>query len=101
VGAAGAAAAFRGRAVALTNAPFRRISLILSGGNSYLTVTNPANETTKTFKVTSEIAIAISDGKSSQSLNLIEGTLVAVDVDLGDRRVAAKITVLPAIQEPP
>jgi hypothetical protein len=73
----------------------------LDAGNGYLTVTNPANETTKTFKVTSETAIATSDGKPSQLLNLIEGTLVVVDADPGDGKVAAKITVLPAAQEPP
>ena len=49
--------------------------------------------------MTSETAIATS-GKPSQLLNLIEGTLVVVDVDPGDGRVAAKIT-LPALQGPP
>jgi hypothetical protein len=73
----------------------------LDAGNGYLTVTNPAKEMTKTFKVMSETAIATSDGKPSQLLNLIEGTLVVVDADPGDGKVAVKITVLPAAQGPP
>ncbi len=73
----------------------------LDAGNGYLTVTNPANQTTKTFKVVSETVIVTADGKPSQLLNLIEGTLVAVDVDPGDGKLAAKITVLPDVQEPP
>ena len=52
----------------------------LDAGNGYLTVTNPANQTTQTFKVISETVIVTADGKPSQLLNLIEGTLVAVDV---------------------
>jgi hypothetical protein len=73
----------------------------LDAGNGYLTVTNPANQTTQTFKVISETVIVTADGKPSQLLNLIEGTLVAVDVDPGDGKLAAKITVLPDVQEPP
>lgn len=73
----------------------------LDAGNGYLTVTNPANQTTQTFKVLSETVIVTADGKPSQLLNLIEGTLVAVDVDPGDGKLAAKITVLPDVQEPP
>jgi hypothetical protein len=70
-------------------------------GNGYLSVTNPANQTTQTFKVLSETVIVNVDGKPSQLLNLIEGTLVAVVVDPGDGKLAAKITVLPDAQEPP
>lgn len=73
----------------------------LDAGNGYLTVTNPANQTTQTFKVLSETAIVTAEGKPSQLLSLIEGTLVSVDVDPGDGKVAAKITVLPDAQEPP
>jgi hypothetical protein len=73
----------------------------LDAGNGYLTVTNPESQTTQTFKVLSETAIVTADGKPSQLLNLIEGTLVSVDVDPGDGKVAAKITVLPDAQEPP
>ena len=73
----------------------------LDAGNGYLTVTNPANQTTQTFKVISETVIVTADGKPSQLLNLIEGTLVAVDADPGDGKLAAKITVLPDVQEPP
>jgi hypothetical protein len=63
-------------------------------------VAKPAHETEKTFKVTSETAIATSDGKPSQLRDLIECTLVVVRSDSGDGK-AAKITVLPAVQEPP
>ena len=49
----------------------------LDAGNGYLTVTNPANQTTQTFKVVSETVIVTADGKPSQLLNLIEGTLVS------------------------
>jgi hypothetical protein len=73
----------------------------LDAGNGYLSVTNPANQTTQTFKVLSETVIVNVDGKPSQLLNLIEGTLVAVVVDPGDGKLAAKITVLPDAQEPP
>ena len=73
----------------------------LDAGNGYLTVTNPVNQTTQTFKVISETVIVTADGKPSQLLNLIEGTLVAVVVDPGDGKLAAKITVLPDVQEPP
>jgi hypothetical protein len=73
----------------------------LDAGNGYLTVTNPANQTTQTFKVISETVIVTADGKPSQLLSLIEGTLVAVDVDPGGGKLAAKITVLPDVQEPP
>jgi hypothetical protein len=51
--------------------------------------------------VLSQTVIVNADGKPSQLLNLIEGTLVAVDVDPGDGKLAAKITVLPDAQEPP
>ena len=74
----------------------------LDAGNGYLSVTNPDNQTTQTFKVTSETIILTSDGKPSQLLNLIEGTRVAVDADPGTGKVAAKITVLAdASAEPP
>ncbi|MGA7392823.1 MAG: hypothetical protein WBV90_14510 [Terrimicrobiaceae bacterium] len=74
----------------------------LDAGNGYLTVTNPAGQTTQTFKVTSETVIVTADGKSSQLLNLIEGTVVTVDADPGAGRLATKITVLPDVsQEPP
>ena len=53
----------------------------LDAGNDYLTVTNPDNQTTQTFKVTSETIILTLDGKPSQLLDLIEGTRVAVDAD--------------------
>ena len=45
----------------------------LDAGNGYLTVTNPANQTTQTFKVISDTVIVTADGKPSQLLNLIEG----------------------------
>ena len=74
----------------------------LDAGDGYLTVTNPANQTTQTFKVTSETVIVTADGKPSQLLNLIEGTVVRVDADPGDGRLAARITALPDVsQEPP
>jgi hypothetical protein len=73
----------------------------LDAGNGYLTVTNPANQTTQTFTVTSETVIVTADGKPSQLLNLIEGTRVAVDVDPGSGKLAAKITVLPDVSEEP
>ena len=74
----------------------------LDAGNGYLTVTNPDNQTTQTFKVTSETIILTSDGKPSQLLDLIEGTRVAVDADPGTGKIAAKITVLAdASAEPP
>ena len=73
----------------------------LDAGNGYLTVTNPADQTTQTFKVTSETVIVTADGKPSQLLNLIEGTVVTVDADPGDGKLAARITVLPVSQEPP
>jgi hypothetical protein len=74
----------------------------LDAGNGYLTVTNPDNQTTQTFKVTSETIIVNSDGKPSQLLDLIEGTRVAVDADPGTGRIAGKITVLPDVfAEPP
>ena len=74
----------------------------LDAGDGYLTVTNPDNQTTQTFKVTPETIIVTSDGKPSQLLDLIESTRVAVDADPGDGKVAAKITVLPeASAEPP
>jgi hypothetical protein len=73
----------------------------LDAGNGYLTVTSSADQTTKTFKVVSDTAIVAADGKPSQLLNLIEGTLVAVDADPGDGNLAAKITVLPDAQGPP
>lgn len=73
----------------------------LDAGNGYLTVTNRTNQTTQTFKVISETVIVTADGKPGELLNLIEGTLVAVDVDPGDGKLAAKITVLPDVQEPP
>jgi hypothetical protein len=38
---------------------------------------------------------------SSLLLNLIEGTRVAIDVDPDDGKLAAKITVVPDVQEPP
>jgi hypothetical protein len=76
--------------------------LDLDAGNDYLTVTNPDNQTTQTFKVTSETIILTSDGKPSQLLDLIEGTRVAVDADPGTGKIAAKITVLAdASAEPP
>ncbi|HET7238196.1 MAG TPA: hypothetical protein VFI76_04175, partial [Terrimicrobiaceae bacterium] len=68
----------------------------------YLTVTSEANQTTQTFKVTSKTAIVGADGKAAQLLDLIEGTLVAVEADPGDGNLAAKITVVPNLsQEPP
>ncbi|MGA7212716.1 MAG: hypothetical protein WCE49_16255 [Terrimicrobiaceae bacterium] len=73
----------------------------LDAGNGYLTVTNAADQTTQTFKVISDTVIVTAEGKPSQLLNLIEGTLVAVDADPGDGKLAAKITVLPDAQEPP
>jgi hypothetical protein len=74
----------------------------LDAGNGYLTVTSAASQTTQSFKVTSETVIVNADGKASQLLDLIEGTLVAVDVDPGDGKLAAKVTVLPnPSQEPP
>ena len=74
----------------------------LDAVEGYVTVTNPANQTTQTFKVTSETVIVTADGKPSQLLNLIEGTVVRVDADPGDGRLAARITVLPDVsQEPP
>jgi hypothetical protein len=73
----------------------------LDAGNGYLTVTNRTNQTTQTFKVISETVIVTEDGKPGELLNLIEGTLVAVVVDPGDGKLAAKITVLPDVQEPP
>ena len=74
----------------------------LDAGNGYLTVTNPADQTTQTFKVTSETVIVTADGKPSQLLNLIEGTAVTVDADPGAGRLATKITVMPDVaQEPP
>lgn len=42
------------------------------------------------------------DGRPGQFLDFIEGTSVAVDVDPGDGKLAAKIAVLPnPSQEPP
>ena len=74
----------------------------LDAGNGYLTVTNPANQTTQTFKVLSQTVIVTADGKPSQLLNLIEGTAVTVDADPGAGRLATKITVMPDVsQEPP
>jgi LysM repeat protein len=74
----------------------------LDAGNGYLTVTSDASQTTQTFKVTSQTAIVSVDGKSGQLLDLIEGTLVVVEADPGDGKLAAKITVLPnPSQEPP
>ena len=74
----------------------------LDAGDGYLTVTDPANQTTQTFKVTCETVTVTADGKQSQLLNLIEGTIVRVDADPGDGRLAARITVLPDVsQEPP
>ncbi|HEY5704215.1 MAG TPA: hypothetical protein VIS96_01430 [Terrimicrobiaceae bacterium] len=73
----------------------------LDAGNGYLTVTDPAHETTQTFKVISETVIVTAGGKPSQLLDLVEGTRVAVDADPGDGKLAAKITVLPDVQEPP
>jgi hypothetical protein len=74
----------------------------LDAGNGYLAVTSLANQTTQTFKVTSQTAIVNADGKPGQLLDLIEGTPVAVDVDPGDGKLAAKIAVLPnPSQEPP
>ena len=73
----------------------------LDAGNGYLTVTSAADQTTQTFKVISDTVIVTAEGKPSQLLNLIEGTLVAVDADPGDGKHAAKITVLPDAQEPP
>ena len=79
----------------------RRISLILFDGSYlYRIVTKPAYGTKKTFKVTSVTAVATPDGKPSQLLNLIGGTLVVVGADLGGGKVAAKIRVLPAVPEP-
>ena len=70
----------------------------LDAGNGYLTVTSAANQTTQTFKVTSQTAIVNADGKRGQLLDLIEGTSVAVDGDPGD----GKLAVLPnPSQEPP
>ncbi|HEU4679900.1 MAG TPA: DUF5666 domain-containing protein [Terrimicrobiaceae bacterium] len=74
----------------------------LDAGDGYLTVTSEANQTTQTFKVTSETTIVGADGKAAQLLDLIEGTLVAVEADPGDGNLAAKITVVPnPSQEPP
>jgi Domain of unknown function (DUF5666) len=73
----------------------------LDAADGYLTVTNPANQTTQTFKVTPETVIVTADGKPSQLLNLIEGTRVAVDADPGSGKLAAKITVLPDVSEEP
>lgn len=74
----------------------------LDAGNGYLTVTSAANQTTQTFRVTSQTAIVNADGKPGQLLDFIEGTSVAVDVDPGDGKLAAKIAVLPnPSQEPP
>jgi hypothetical protein len=74
----------------------------LDAGNGFLTVTSDASQTTQTFKVTSQTAIVGADGKSGQLLDLIEGTLVAVEADPGVGKLAAKITVLPnPSQEPP
>jgi hypothetical protein len=73
----------------------------LDAGNGYLTVTSRADQTTQTFRVISETVIVNSAGQPSQLLNLIEGTLVAVDPDPGDGELAAKITVLPSAEEPP
>ena len=73
----------------------------LDAGNGYMTVTNPADQTTQTFKVVSQTVIVTADGKPSQLLNLIEGTFVGVVVNPGDGKVAAKITVMPDVQEPP
>jgi hypothetical protein len=53
----------------------------LDAGDDYLTVTNPANQTTQTLNVTSETGIVTANGKPSQLLNLIEGTVVRVDAD--------------------
>jgi hypothetical protein len=38
----------------------------LDAGDGYLTVTNPADQTTQTFKVTSETVIVTAEGKPSQ-----------------------------------
>ncbi|HEY5811647.1 MAG TPA: hypothetical protein VIT23_03220 [Terrimicrobiaceae bacterium] len=74
----------------------------LDAGNGYLSVTNKAAESTQTFKVTSETVILGADGKPSQLLNLIEGTAVAIDVEPGAGKVAAKIVVLSTLsKEPP
>ena len=73
----------------------------LDAGNGYLTVTSAANQTTQTFKVTSQTAI-VTRTVSPAVARLIEGTSVAVDVDPGDGKLAAKIAVLPnPSQEPP
>ena len=73
----------------------------LDAGNGYLTVTSRADQTTQTFRVIAETVIVSSGGQPVQLLDLIEGTLVAVDPDPGDGKLAAKITVLPSAQEPP
>jgi len=74
----------------------------LEAGNGCLTVASAANQTTQTFKVTSQAAIVNADGKPGQLLDLIEGTSVAVDGDPGDGKLVAKIAVLPnPSQEPP
>jgi hypothetical protein len=56
----------------------------LDAGNGYLTVTNPAKQKTQTFKVVSETLIFDADGKPSQLLNLVEGTLVSIETAPGD-----------------
>ena len=73
----------------------------LDAGNGYLTVTNPAKQETQTFKVVSETLISDADGKPSQLLNLVEGTLVSIETAPGDGKLAVKIAVLPSLEEPP
>ena len=73
----------------------------LDAGNGYLTVTSPAKQETQTFKVVSETLISDADGKPSQLLNLVEGTLVSIETAPGDGELAVKIAVLPSVEEPP
>ena len=75
--------------------PFQGKVSDMDAGGGYLTVNSSAKQKTETFKVTAETVIVGPDGKPSELMKLVEGTLVNVEA-AGEGKVARKITVVPS-----